>query len=516
MAINRSQFPELMGYQEGGDVTNIFDYQAPELDPNVMDFANTDLSPLAVTPEETQATDNTMQELLKALTENNFQADVDKYTQRLQSVAPPSRQPDFYDLASDLGRALLSAPPDAGAFRGIGIGLTNFNDRVKNQIDSSEKERRAVAMKAMELALEDERKADDLLQEYFLKNYGTLSEDPELITLQYEEIDADGSLTGNRITKSFDKTTEAKKIREILQNQSGVVVSDLPDSPGETKLDDKAATDLIKDVTNIDTEGAQGHSKLDAIQKAKVLATDIGKDGFGAQNSFILPIQQFLLGVLPKEAATFIDPDAKVAPKEALAAISIVFTLANVAQTKGAISNAEMNLFQRAAPFLGQTYEGFMLSLEIQEQAAKKKIQFASEYNAEYQKMITDNPDIRGAKIASHMNNWKSKWRSDNRDSFITDEQKKKITQYEKEAKQAGIRGDYTNYDSYLDRYNKAMKSDRDRNLDLANQAITQSLGPTGTMKKNLITAGIDKNTVDRMTDEQTKEMHERVYGTSL
>jgi hypothetical protein len=39
---------------------------------------------------------------------------------------------------------------------------------------------------------------------------------------------------------------------------------------------------------------------------------------------------------------------------------------------------------------------------------------------------------------------------------------------------------------------------------------------PTGTMKKNLITAGIDKNTVDRMDDEQTKEIHERVYGTSL
>ena len=39
MAINRSQFPELMGYQEGGDVTNIFDYQPPELDPNVMDLS---------------------------------------------------------------------------------------------------------------------------------------------------------------------------------------------------------------------------------------------------------------------------------------------------------------------------------------------------------------------------------------------------------------------------------------------------------------------------------------------
>ena len=516
MAMSRAQFPEVMGFEEGGDVTNIFDYQPPELDPNVMDFANTDLSPLAITPEETQATDNTMQELLKALTENNFQADVDKYTQRLQSVVPPSRQPDFYDLASDLGRALLSAPPDAGAFRGIGIGLTNFNDRVKNQIDSSKKERRAVAMKAMELALEDERKADDFLQEYFLKNYGTLSEDPELITLQYEEIDADGSLTGNRITKSFDKTTEAQRIREILQNQSGVVVSDLPARPGASPLDEKAAGDIIKNITEIDTEGTQGYSKLDAIQKAKVLAAQIGEENFGAQNSFILPVQQFLLGVLPKEAATFIDPDKVVAPKEALAAISIVFTLANVAQTKGAISEMEMRLFQRAAPFLGQTYEGFMLALEIQEQAAKKKIQFANEYNSEYEKLLTNNPDMEERKIHAHMLEWKSTWARENMDSFITEDQKKLISKYEADAKKAGARGDYTKYDSYLDRYNEAMEADRDRNVGLANQAITQSLGPIGTMKKNLITAGIDKNTVDRMDDEQTKQMHERVYGTSL
>ena len=200
------------------------------------------------------------------------------------------------------------------------------------------------------------------------------------------------------------------------------------------------------------------------------MAVRIGKDGFGKQNDFILPIQQFLLGVLPKEAGVFIDPDAKVGPKEALAAISIVFTLANVAQTKGAISEMEMRLFQRAAPFLGQTYEGFMLALDIQEQVAKKKIQFADEYSSEYEKLITNNPDMEERKIHSHM----------------------------------------------LERYEKAMKADRDRNLTLSNQAITQSLGPTGTMKKNLITAGIDKNTVDRMTDEQTKQMHERLYGTSL
>ena len=493
MTMSRAQFPEVMGFQEGGDA-----------------------SLGVLTPEETAATDTTMQELLKALTESKFDTDVEKYKQRLESAMPPLRRPDFYDLASDLGAALLSAPADAGAFRGIGIGLTNFNDRLKDQYESSQKERREIALKATQLAMENEQKAEDFLQKYFLEAYGSLSDDPEYVSLQFDEMDADGQLTGNKVTRSFDKTTQAKKIAQILSKQNGVVVSDLPDPPGETKLDDKAATDLIKDVTNIDTEGAQGHSKLDAIQKAKVLATDIGKDGFGAQNSFILPIQQFLLGVLPKEAATFIDPEARVAPKEALAAISIVFTLANVAQTKGAISNAEMNLFQRAAPFLGQTYEGFMLSLEIQEQAAKKKIQFASEYNAEYQKMITDNPDIRGAKIASHMNNWKSKWRADNRDSFITDDQKKKIAQYEKEAKQAGVRGDYTNYDSYLDRYNQAMKADRDRNIDLANRAISQSAGPIETMKNNLVLRGIDKTTVNRMTDEQVKEAHERFYGSSL
>ena len=523
MAMNRAQFPELMGFQEGGlissfDVMDPFD---PENNFQINPLATTDTltpvsSPSGITPEETTATDTAMQELLKALTESKFDTDVEKYKQRLESAMPPLRRPDFYDLASDLGAALLSAPADAGAFRGIGIGLTNFNKRVKDQYESAQKERRQIALKATELAMENEQKAEDFLQKYFLEAYGSLSDDPEYVTLQYDEMDADGNLTGNKITRSFDKTTQAKKIAQIFKTQNGVVVSDLPDPPGETSLDNKAAGELIKDATAISTEGDQGHSKLDAIEKAKILAVDIGESGFGATNSFILPIQQFLLDVLPKEAGVFIDRDKNVGKKEALAAISIVFTLANVAQTKGAISNAEMNLFQKAAPFLGQTYPGFMLALDIQEQAAKNKIQFAAEYNREYNKMITENPDMRGAKISAHMNNWKSTWQRENRDSFITEEQKKKIRQYEKEAKQLGARGDYTNYDSYLDRYNEAMKADRDRNVTLANQAISQNIGLIGTMKNELVMHGISKDNVDRMNDEQVREAHERIYGSSL
>ena len=47
MAMSRAQFPEVMGFQEGGDA-----------------------SLGALTPEETAATASTMQELLKALTES--------------------------------------------------------------------------------------------------------------------------------------------------------------------------------------------------------------------------------------------------------------------------------------------------------------------------------------------------------------------------------------------------------------------------------------------------------------
>ena len=51
--------------------------------------------------------------------------------------------------------------------------------------------------------------------------------------------------------------------------------------------------------------------------------------------------------------------------------------MANVAATKGAVSDKEMALFKSAAPFLGQTYEGFMLALQIQEQAAVKQTEYA-------------------------------------------------------------------------------------------------------------------------------------------
>lgn len=182
MAINRSQFPELMGYDEGGDVTNIFDYQPPKLDPNVMDFANFDLSPLAVTPQETQGGDVTREDFLVG-GGGPTQADIQAYKDLLKTTLKmdkdkSSQRGDFYDLASTVGRTMLAADPTAGAFRSLGLGLAQYNEDEKARREKLRELDRQVALKAFELAKQDEDAALKYLQEYDLavaKEQGALT-----------------------------------------------------------------------------------------------------------------------------------------------------------------------------------------------------------------------------------------------------------------------------------------------------------------------------------------------------
>ena len=64
MAMSRAQFPEVMGFQEGGLISS-FDVMDP-FDPE-NNFLQTP-SPSGITAEETEATDTNILELLKALT----------------------------------------------------------------------------------------------------------------------------------------------------------------------------------------------------------------------------------------------------------------------------------------------------------------------------------------------------------------------------------------------------------------------------------------------------------------
>ena len=157
--------------------------------------------------------------------------------------------------------------------------------------------------------------------------------------------------------------------------------------------------------------------------------------------------------------------------QEALRSVTIIFTLANVAQTKGAISNKEMTLFEQASPNLGQTYEGFLFTLNIQEEIARKEAEFAREYSDEFNRLMEENPNLKGPGAKAAMDAWTAKWKEEGRDKFLTEEQRARIQKAADDAKKMGI-GDYTGYEERRDAF---IKEQNDRGRLASNAALERS-----------------------------------------
>ena len=142
--MNRAQFPELMGFQEGGDIT-------------IEDLLLGGGGP-------TQADIDAYKELLRT----TLKLDQDQATQGEK----------FYDLASTVGKTMLAADPSTGAFRSLGLGLAQFSEDEKERREKQKELDKQVALKAFELAKQDEDAALKYLQEYDLavaKERGSLT-----------------------------------------------------------------------------------------------------------------------------------------------------------------------------------------------------------------------------------------------------------------------------------------------------------------------------------------------------
>jgi hypothetical protein len=434
MTIGRPQMEkQIRGYQPGGSV---------EKEEDVFASSGVDLSTI----------DAQTAMLLKALQAPSFEESQQKYQTRLGALYEPARRPNVYDLATQLSSSILSRPQDEGVFVGLGMGFNAFNQQVKKAQDEERKQRRALALKAAELAMEDERSAEKMLREYafdILKSKAITGE-PKIITLEYDEQDENGQFTGKKTRGSFDAVTQGPLIRKIITTQNGIKTVDIPDAAGETELDKLGAKEFFKAHNEIQASAATATGTLDTINEAKRLAGGIDPEDFGALEAATLGLRNFVSGFMPKG---FIDTE-KLGTQQALAQITIAFTLANVAQTKGAISNREMDLFKEASPFLGQTYEGFMLALDLQERIARKKIEFAREYNLHRSQFVRENPEKKGFALNDEMARWVDEWQASNRSRFLTETDLDNIARFKKAGEGLDL-GDFSDYES---RYNNLVR----------------------------------------------------------
>lgn len=451
-------------------------------------------SPVAAMTEATGALDAATElapydaqiESLKQLlgADKTYEQRVEGYEERLAGLQPEREQMSIYDVASQLGKAILSQDPTTGPFRGIGVGFSNISDQLRAERRERQKSKQALALKAAELAMDDERRAQEYLTKYsieLLKNQDP--GDVKLVRLEYDELDDAGQPTGRRIQRTFDKVTDSEQIRQLLSSRNAMEVSIEPVPPGapapETELDKVRAKALSARMTELATNADLASAALDNIQQGKILADRIGPEGFGKGQESTMALRQFVASFAPD----FIDTK-RLSAQEALQQITVAFTLANTAKTKGAISDSEMRLFREASPYLGQTYEGFMMALDLQRRAAEKVLQFNREYNQymeDYlESFVTENGrQPTGVEIDNAMRRWEARWKEEGQDLFLTDEDKERIKEFERQGIAAGITGDFG---SLEDRYNRIQAERAGRVAKATDDALDASMQDPETM----------------------------------
>ena len=267
-----------------------------------------------------------------------------------------------------------------------------------------EKRRNEVAMMATQMAMQDERRAEDFLNQIALDRINAANKKVDYITLEYME---DGE---TKMIRLPDTNQYAPQINEIIQNKGGKEVkpaSTQINMPGSEQPGDKKAIDQIfKDQESFGEKAEASNATLDQVSQARALAQEVGPDNFGPFSRSTLYLREFVDGI---GFGDFLEDPSVIAPQKALNQLSMSFTMGIVSQTKGAISDREMKLFIQASPTLGSTYDGYMKQLELLERLAARDSDFYSDYLDEYTRMIDAGvgPQKMQAQLEKFATNWK-------------------------------------------------------------------------------------------------------------
>ena len=143
------------------------------------------------------------------------------------------------------------------------------------------------------------------------------------------------------------------------------------------KRDEEALKNIYKNRAIYSEKAQASNATLDQVDEARFLATEVGEQGFGPLARGTLKAREFVAGI---GFGDLLEDPTKIAPQKALNQLSMSFTMGIVSQTKGAISNREMQLFIDASPTLGSTYDGYMKQLELLERLASRDSDFYKAY----------------------------------------------------------------------------------------------------------------------------------------
>ena len=193
-------------------------------------------------------------ELSERLNQPNYQANFKKYQDRLSPYLYQAPKLDFFDMASELGAAILSTPSTGNVFEGIGRGFSNISTRVRQAREDNMKANQQMGMQVASLAMQDEQRAQDYMDKYSLELLKLANDPGDLVTLEFDEYipevgadgnpvfetDADGShvlgadgqpiqkqvASGKRLQRCFrDNFTNQRAINTLLRRRNAVKIN---------------------------------------------------------------------------------------------------------------------------------------------------------------------------------------------------------------------------------------------------------------------------------------------------
>jgi hypothetical protein len=364
---------------------------------------------------------------------DTFDTSFDKYQSRLSALRTPSQPVSFYDVASKLGAGLLAQQaekfPSIG--RGLGLGFQSLSEEIAKRREQKRKEEEAVAMKAMELAITDERQAEKYLNDYALKMIDMANKDIKTITLDTSmlvgAVGPDGEpLLNTQTGVAFrDETTlkandpyvsELLGLGAVAKDRAGVTIN----QQGGNELDKRRAANIADAEAKWQEEADAATALRDQISIARGIAEELGERNFGTVDAATLGLKKFILdlgfeGLVDKKI---------IERQEELQQNSIGFVMALVGKTKGAISNREMDIFFAASPTLGSTYQGYMEMLGYMDRIAE----LTEKYNAEWQAKQVDLQGKSISEINAEFAKFKKEFKENPENKLIqSDEEKKRL-----------------------------------------------------------------------------------------
>tara|TARA_R100000426_G_scaffold6360_2_gene8316 strand:- start:2471 stop:3970 length:1500 start_codon:yes stop_codon:yes gene_type:complete len=389
VAITRAQIPEQIdAFQEGGGAeTNTTD---PTTETNITD-----------------PTADLITSLRDALV-TDYGSSYNKYLDRLSQFAPEKPKMNIFQVASELGRGLLSTPNTGvgSAFRGLSVGFDNVSQRLKADREAFEKQRQEVAMLASQMAMQDEQRAKDFLDEIALKMIGDTNSEVKTQFISY--IDPE---SGDRVDRLFDKSSP--DFKEIISNPEKYKAQKINEPLiGSNKYEalDKNTADAITDQeTSWQEESNAQYGVLDKLEAAKYFANGLREQDFGNfQVTFGVPIKNIMTSI---GFGDLIDQD-RLGRQIAVNSVGTGLAMGLISQTKGAISDREMGMFLAASATLGNNKNGFLKILDLTEKIARKAVGYNDAWLKERARLQSEGVNL--AEIRAAQANFQRKYHAEN------------------------------------------------------------------------------------------------------